>query len=97
MNGSGSFTEQRARFELLGGIGAAVLGAGVALVFRALLAPLALPLLLVGLVVHGWAMWGKHRVDTSDSAPMPRWAVWGYWTCWVLIAGLIIYVASAMW
>jgi hypothetical protein len=77
MNASGSFTEQRARFELLGGIGAAVLGAGVGLVFRDLLAPLALPLLLVGLVVHGWAMWGKHRVDTSGSAAMPRWAVWG--------------------
>ena len=42
MSASGtSYTAQRARFELLGGVGAAVLGAGVGLVFRTVLAPLA--------------------------------------------------------
>jgi hypothetical protein len=48
-----NYTEQRAWLELLGGVGAAILGAGVALVFRHVLAPLAVPLLLVGLVAHG--------------------------------------------
>ena len=97
MGASGSFTEQRARFELLGGIGAAVLGAGVGLIFRDLLASLAFPLLIVGLVVHGWAMWGKHRLDATGPTAMPRWSVWAYWTCWALIAGLIIYLASGVW
>jgi hypothetical protein len=97
MNASGSFTEQRARFELLGGIGAAVLGAGVGLVFRDLVAALAFPLLIVGLIVHGWAMWGKHRLDASGSIALPRWTVWAYWTCWALIAGLAVYAASVVW
>ena len=97
MGASGSFAEQRARFELLGGIGAAVLGAGVGLILKDLLAPLAFPLLLVGLVVHGWAMLGKHRLDASGPAAMPLWSLWAYWACWALIAGLIVYLALGVW
>jgi hypothetical protein len=60
-----SYTAQRARFELLGGVGAAVLGAGVGLVFRTVLTPLAVPLLLMGLVLHG-------GVCGASTASMPR-------------------------
>ena len=91
-----NYTEQRARLELLGGVGAGILGAGVALVFRHVLAPLAVPLLLVGLVAHALGMWGKHRLDASGSTASPGWTVWAYWGCWVLIAGLVIYIASGL-
>jgi hypothetical protein len=92
-----NYTKQRARLDLLGGVGAAILGAGVALVFRQVLAPLAVPLLLVGLVAHGLGMWGKHRLDALGSVAMPRWTRWAYWACWALIAGLVVYVASGLW
>jgi hypothetical protein len=92
-----NYTEQRAWLELLGGVGAAILGAGVALVFRYVLAPLAVPLLLVGLVAHGLGMWGKHRLDASGSTAMPPWTLWAYWVCWALIAGLVVYLASGPW
>jgi len=90
-------TAQRARFELLGGVGAAVLGTGVGLVFRTLLAPLAVPLLLTGLVLHGGGMWGNHRLDASPSVAMPRWTGWAYWGCWVLMTGLGVYLALSLW
>jgi hypothetical protein len=88
-----SYTEQRARFELLGGTGAAVLGAGVALLPRHILAPLVVPLLIVGLVAHGLAMWAKHRLESSEPTAMPAWSRWAYWACWVLLAGLIVSLA----
>ena len=97
MSASGtSYADQRARFELLGSVGAGVLGAGVALVFRTVLAPLAVPLLLIGLVLHGGGMWGKHRLDASPSVAMPRWTGWAYWGCWALLAGLVLYLASTL-
>ena len=92
-----NYTEQRARLELLGGVGAAILGAGVALIFRQALAPLAVPLVLVGLGAHGLGMWGKHRLDAAGFAAMPRWSFWAFWGCWVLIAGIVIYLASGLW
>jgi hypothetical protein len=47
-----SFTDQRARAELLSSLGAGVLGAGLALLFRESLGALAVPLLAAGAVVH---------------------------------------------
>ena len=97
LEASDRYLERRARFELLSGAGALVLGAGVALVFRQLLGPLALPLLVIGLVAHGWGMMGKHLLDTSGTKPMPRWSDWVYWACWALIAGLVLYLPLRVW
>jgi hypothetical protein len=96
MNARNSYTEQRARFELLGGTGAAVLGAGVGLLFRQALAPLTVPLLIVGLVTHGLAMWAKHRLDSAKLNAMPPWTRWAYWACWLLLAGLVVYLALTL-
>ena len=90
-----SYTEQRARFELLGGTGAAVLGVGIGLLFREALAPLTIPFLIAGLITHGLAMWGKHRLDSSGPAATPAWTRWAYWGCWVLLAGLIAYLVAS--
>lgn len=89
---TGGAGERRARFELLSGIGALVLGAGIALICERVLAPLAVPLLLLGIIVHGWAMWAKHRLDAAGSGEMPQWTMWAYRICWILIVGLGIYM-----
>ena len=88
-----SFAERRARFELLGGAGALITGVGIGLVFKQILAPLALPFLLIGVGTHGWAMWAKNRLDAAGPISMPPWTRWTYWGCWALIAGLVLYMA----
>ena len=88
------FGEQRTRFELLGGTGALLAGVGIGLVFKDLLAALALPFLLIGIGTHGWAMWAKHRLDAAGPVSLPAWTRWAYWGCWVLIAGLVVYLAT---
>lgn len=85
---------QRARFELLGGIGALLAGIGIGLVFEQVLATFALPFLLIGVGTHGWAMWAKHRVEADGPVSMPTWTRWAYWGCWMLIAGLVLYLAT---
>jgi hypothetical protein len=78
--------------ELLGSTGAAVLGAGVGLLFREVLAQFTIPLLGVGLLAHGIGMYGKHQLDTAQVAPTGRWVQWAYRLCWILLAGLLMYV-----
>lgn len=86
------YVERRAGAELLGSIGAGVLGAGLALLFREWLGMLAVPLLVVGGIVHGLAMYEKHRLDASTGNSLPVWAQWTYWLCWVLLVALVVYV-----
>ena len=87
--------EQRARMELLSSAGAALLGAGFALVFRQVLAPLAIPLLVIGGLTHACAMYAKHRLDLSAEVSLSRWMVYAYWACWLLVGLLLVYVVAA--
>jgi uncharacterized membrane protein len=86
------YVDQRARAELLGSVGAGVLGAGLALLLREALATLAVPFLVVGGAVHAMAMYQKHRLDTSEGTAGPRWTEWAYWACWLLLLVLAGYV-----
>jgi hypothetical protein len=88
---SSRYIDQRARAELLGSVGAGVLGAGLALLFRHALAALAVPLLAVGGLVHALAMYQKHHLDISNGTAGPRWTAWAYWTCWLLLFALAGY------
>lgn len=89
---SSRYMEQRARAELLGSVGAGVLGAGLALLFREALATLAAPLAVVGGAAHALAMYQKHHLDTSKGTAGPRWTLWAYWTCWLVLLALAGYV-----
>src|SRR5215218_7627007 len=84
--------DHRARAELLGSVGAGVLGAGLALLFKEALATLAMPLLLVGGGMHALGMYQKHRLDAAGATLGPRWTTWAYWTCWLLLLGLVGYL-----
>lgn len=81
------------QLDLLGGIGAGVLGAGLALLFAKWLQPFAVPALLIGIAVHGWAMFAKHGLERKSNLEQPKWATVAEWTCWVMLAVLALYVS----
>lgn len=83
------------KLELLGGLGAGILGAGIALVFVRWLQPYALPMLIVGILAHGWAMLARNRLERQTNVAVPTWEKVAAWICWLMIAGLIIYVIAA--
>jgi len=89
------YIDRRARAELLSGVGAGVLGAGLALLFKQFLGALTVPLLVVGAAVHGLAMYQKHHLDASRGAAGRRWVEWAYWACWLLLLTLAGYVVVA--
>lgn len=90
MDGNASKLKQ---LELLGGVGAGILGAGVALLFARWVLPYAVPMLVVGMVTHGWAMFTKVRLEREAHEVQPRWATASEWACWIMIAALIFYIA----
>lgn len=83
------------KLELLGGLGAGILGVGIGLVLVRWLQPYALPILIIGILSHGWAMWAKKRIERQDNLAEPPWVVAAEWICWLMIAGLLIYVAAS--
>lgn len=78
--------------ELTSGTGALILGVAIGVYLHNALRPLALVILVVGIVVHGWGMFDLRRVHKRANDPEPRWAVALYWLCWLLLAGLAIAV-----
>jgi glucan phosphorylase len=77
-------------------MGAVVLGIGLGVLAADRLGRVGLPLLLVGLVVHAWGMFDKHRLERQANAPDVWWASVTYWTCWMLLAVLGIGLASRL-
>lgn len=77
--------------ELASGLGAVVLGAGLALVLPDWLRSYAVPLLIGGIVVHGAGMTVKHRLDARGGS-MLWWELALFWLCWTLLALLGIWV-----
>lgn len=78
--------------ELASGLGAIVLGAGLALVLPAWLRAYAIPLLLGGAVVHGVGMTLKYRLEASSAQPV-WWERILFWVCWASLAGLGTWIA----
>lgn len=80
------------RAELLSGLGAGVLGAGLALLVPQLLAPYAAWLLVSGVVAHGVGMTLKHRLERAVRVEAP-WERWLFWGCWAILAAIAVAVA----
>jgi hypothetical protein len=80
------------QLDLLGGLGAGVLGAGLALLFARRLEPFAVPALVIGIVAHGWAMYAKSRLEHQAGIGRLKWAVAAEWACWAMLAALLAYI-----
>jgi hypothetical protein len=49
----------------------------------------AVPLVLVGVAVHGWAMYDKRRLERGV-VERHWWIEALYWLCWVLLAAVVV-------
>jgi hypothetical protein len=78
--------------ELASGLGAIVLGAGLALVLPDSLRNYALALLVGGALVHGVGMTLKYRLESKNGAPV-WWERVLFWLCWTCLAALGIWIA----
>ncbi len=78
--------------ELLSSIGAGFIGSGVALLVPSDLTRQAVPLLAIGLASHAVGMSRKHSLEMSEGSNRPRWAGMLYWACWLILAGLALWV-----
>ena len=83
-------TSRLKRAETTASIGAGSLGAGIALFLSRFLSPFATPILVLGLVMHAWGMFDKHRLEGSAEVERVRWAEALYWLCWGSLIVLII-------
>ncbi len=84
------------RADLLSTLGAGVLGAGLALVFREWLAEFGVTFLLTGLLSHSWGMYAKHRLEQQADANLAAWERRLYWLCWVALILLSLYVIGSV-
>jgi hypothetical protein len=80
--------------ELAYGLGAIVLGAGLALVLPEWLRAYALPLLIGGVVVHGVGMTLKYRLESRGGPPL-WWERALFWLCWAGLAALGLWLVVA--
>ena len=49
-------------------------------------------ILLIGILLHGWGMYDRRRLEISASGLQPRWVTGLYWFCWIVLAALIGWV-----
>ena len=80
--------------DVASGLGAMVLGAGLALVLPEWLRAYALPLLVGGLLVHGTGMTLKYRLESRNGPPL-WWERVLFWLCWACLAALGLWIAIA--
>ena len=80
------------RAETTSAFGAGILGAGIALLLARWVQPFAVPLLFLGLVMHAWGMYDKHRLEAASDSARIWWVEALYWGCWIALVALGIYV-----
>jgi hypothetical protein len=79
--------------DIASGLGAMVLGAGIALLLPVALRGHAITLLIAGAVVHGTGMSLKYRLEQREGKPL-RWERLLFWLCWAGLVALGSWIAA---
>ncbi len=79
------------RRDLASSVGAGLVGLGLGTWLAAQLSGIWFALLLIGVALHGWAMFAKHRAERWAAEQLPAWATAFYWICWVSLGVLLGY------
>ena len=77
--------------EILSVTGAAILGAGLALLLERWLSPVGVPLLVLGVLTHGFAMFQRRRLEGRAGVARATWEGPAYWLCWIALGGTLLY------
>ena len=88
MNASNTREKQA---DLASSAGAGVLGAGLGVLLAGYAASAAPMLVVIGVLLHGWGMLEKRRLQAG--AAQPRWADALFWVCWIALAALVAWIA----
>jgi hypothetical protein len=78
--------------DLLSSTGALVLGIGLGALLAAYIGRAALPVLVVGIISHGWGMLQKHRLESGGGYRPAWWETTLYWGCWAALAALLLLI-----
>ena len=87
-----TMNDRRKKVELLSTVGAGLLGAGIALLLRRFLEAFAVAILGVGLAMHGWGMYSNRLLENATKIRPARWQEILYWSCWVALLTLVVYI-----
>lgn len=80
------------RAELTSGTGALILGIGLGALVPRTVGAYAVPILVVGILLHGWGMLDKHRLEGRQAIERVWWVELLYWLCWASLFILVAYI-----
>lgn len=80
------------RADLTSGMGALVLGIGLGALVPRAAGAYAVPILVVGILLHGWGMLDKHRLESRQAIERAWWVEMLYWLCWASLFSLVTYI-----
>ena len=75
--------------ELTSSVGALALGIGIGSLFPEWFGGVAGLITIVGLMLHAFGMWDKHRFERSLVTTNAAWVVALYWICWAMLGALL--------
>ena len=50
----------------------------------------AILIVILGLVMHAWGVYDKHRLETSTGVSRLWWTDLLYWLCWATLAAIVL-------
>ena len=77
-------------------VGAGVLGAGIGILLGRVLEAYTIPIIALGLLMHAWGMYDKHRLESGVDSGRLWWAEALYWGCWIGLLALAVYAVLAI-